>query len=101
MLRIANQLPSCKKWLILVTTLALGACSSLPPAPSSAASPEYNYIIGPGDNVNIQVWRNPELSMRVPVPPDGKMSSPLIDDLKAMGKDPTTLARDIEKEHSK
>jgi polysaccharide export outer membrane protein len=101
MLRIANRLPACTKWLMLVTTLALGACSSYPPAPSTAASPDYNYMIGPGDNVNIQVWRNPELSMSVPVRPDGKITGPLIEDLVAMGKTPTALARDMEKELSK
>ena len=62
-----------------------------------AASPDYLYKIGPGDSVNIVVWRNPELSMSVPVRPDGKITAPLIEDLPAMGKDPTTLARDIEK----
>ncbi len=76
-------------------------CASNPPAPSLAATSDYSYKIGPGDNLNIVVWRNPELSMSVPVRPDGKMSSPLIDDLNAMGKDPTTLARDIEKELGK
>ncbi|MFZ3221978.1 MAG: XrtA/PEP-CTERM system exopolysaccharide export protein [Rugosibacter sp.] len=67
------------------------------PAPATAANSEYNYHIGPGDTVNIVVWRNPELSMSVPVRPDGKLASPLIEDLPALGKDPTTLARDIEK----
>ena len=62
-----------------------------------AASPDYNYIIGPGDTVNIVVWRNPELSMIVPVRPDGKIAAPLVEDLPALGKDATTLARDIEK----
>lgn len=76
----------------------LGACaSSYPPAPISAASPDYNYIIGPGDVVNIVVWRNPELSMSVPVRPDGKLATPLVEDLSAIGKDPATLAREIEK----
>ena len=68
-----------------------------PPAPASAATPDYNYVIGPGDTVNIIVWRNPELSMSVPVRPDGKITSPLIEDLPALGKDSTTLARDMEK----
>jgi polysaccharide export outer membrane protein len=62
-----------------------------------AASPDYNYIIGPGDMVDIVVWRNPELTMIVPVRPDGKITAPLVEDLVAMGKDATTLARDIEK----
>jgi polysaccharide export outer membrane protein len=63
----------------------------------AAASPDYNWIIGPGDNVNIVVWRNPELSASVPVRPDWKIATPLVEDLPALGKDPTTLARDIEK----
>jgi len=75
----------------------LGCAGSYPPAPSSAASPDYNYVIGPGDVVNIVVWRNPELSMAVPVRPDGKINTPLVEDLPAMGKNPTDLARDIEK----
>lgn len=79
--------------------LAAGGCATnnYPPAPVKAADPDYNYVIGPGDNVLIQVWRNPEISMSVPVRPDGKITSPLIEDLPAMGKDSTTLARDIEK----
>lgn len=90
------------KWLAAAfSALVLVACSSYPPAPSAAASSEYNYKIGPGDNLNIVVWRNPELSMTVPVRPDGKLSAPLIDDLDAMGKDPSSLARDIEKELGK
>jgi len=88
-----------KKLMIAVVTVVLAACAtSYPPAPSEAASTDYNYKIGPGDNLNIVVWRNPELSMSVPVRPDGKISSPLIDDLNAMNKDPSSLARDIEKE---
>jgi polysaccharide export outer membrane protein len=59
------------------------------------------YKIGPLDSVSVQVWRNPELSMSVTVRPDGKISAPLIEDLPALGKDPTTLARDIEKALSK
>lgn len=79
--------------------VGLFGCAStpLPPAPAQAASPDYSYIIGPGDMINIVVWRNPELSMSVPVRPDGKLSSPLVEDLTAIGKSPTTLARDIEK----
>jgi polysaccharide export outer membrane protein len=101
MLRVLNRLISCKTWLVIATAFSLGACSSLPPAPSNAATADYSYKIGPGDNLNIVVWRNPELSMSVPVRPDGKISSPLIDDLPAMGKDPSALARDIEKELGK
>src|SRR5574343_399363 len=101
MIRTCNQLLSCTKWLLLAVTLSLGACASHPPAPMNAATSDYSYKIGPGDTLNIVVWRNPELSMTVPVRPDGKISAPLIDDLAAMGKDSTALARDIEKELTK
>jgi len=67
-----------------------------PPAPVSANVSDYTYIIGAGDSVNIVVWRNPELSMSVPVRPDGKIAAPLVDELPAQGKTPTQLARDIE-----
>lgn len=78
-----------------------GCATRYPPAPPLAASPDYHYIIGPGDQVNIIVWRNPELSMAVPVRPDGKITAPLIEDLPALGKDSTTLARDMERALSK
>jgi len=81
----------------------LAACSSTsyPPAPETVASPDYNYLIGPLDTVNIVVWRNPELSMSVPVRPDGRITVPLVEDLPALGKTSTELARDIEKRLSK
>lgn len=87
------------RWLAacFAAVLLAGCASSYPPAPTAAASSEYNYLIGPGDMVNIVVWRNPELSMVVPVRPDGKLSAPLVEDLPAIGRDPSTLARDIEK----
>ena len=78
--------------------LVLAGCQTpqYPPAPSAAATADYNYLIGPLDTVNVIVWRNAELSMSVPVRPDGKITTPLIDDLPALGKTPTALARDIE-----
>ena len=98
----AAALSSAKCFLAIVAAVALTSCASnYPAAPAAAASADYNYIIGPGDNVNIQVWRNPELSMSVPVRPDGKITGPLVEDLVAMGKNPTALARDMEKELSK
>jgi polysaccharide export outer membrane protein len=72
-----------------------------PAAPVSAAMPDYNYIVGPGDTLNIIVWRNPELSQTVPVRPDGQVSTPLVDGLVAQGKTSTQIARDVEKELSK
>ena len=67
-------------------------------APPPVAAPEANsYIIGPGDTLQVFVWRNPELSTSVPVRPDGKISTPLVEDMVAVGKTPTELARDVEK----
>lgn len=76
----------------------LGACASsdFPPAPPQATTQDYSYIIGAGDSLNIIVWRNPELSMSVPVRPDGKISTPLVDELQAQGKTSVQMARDIE-----
>lgn len=65
--------------------------------PSTSDPAAYNYLIGPGDSVNIFVWRNPEVSTSVTVRPDGKITTPLVEDLPASGKTPTQLARDIEK----
>lgn len=86
---------------VAALTLVLGAtgCATQnanPPAPALASSPDYNYIVGPGDSLNINVWRNPELSSSVPVRPDGKVSTPLVDELVAQGKTPTQIARDVE-----
>lgn len=99
---IRSSMKSTLQWLaIAASAVIFSGCASHPPAPAIAASADYSYKIGPGDNLNIVVWRNPELSMNVPVRPDGKISAPLIDDLNAMGKDSTSLARDIEKELAK
>lgn len=85
--------------LVLSATaaLALAGCAT-PVPPSSAALAPINpdYLIGPGDNVTITVWRNPEVSGSVPVRPDGKITTPLVEDLPAAGKTSTQLARDIE-----
>ncbi|HWJ95145.1 MAG TPA: XrtA/PEP-CTERM system exopolysaccharide export protein [Telluria sp.] len=76
--------------------LLLGGCTTVTPAPAQAAGPNPEYLIGPGDSINIIVWRNPEVSMSVPVRPDGKITTPLVEDLPAAGKTSTQLARDIE-----
>ncbi|HEX4884147.1 MAG TPA: XrtA/PEP-CTERM system exopolysaccharide export protein [Casimicrobiaceae bacterium] len=83
----------------VMLTVLLGACSTTkhPPAPQQARTSDYSYKIGPLDNVNVIVWRNPELSIAVPVRPDGKISTPLVDDIVAIGKTPTELEREIEK----
>lgn len=103
------------KWLvcfiIILPIFTLSGCSnfqkkwanlwkSYPPAENITVD-EHNYLIGPGDEIDIIVWRNPEVSMLVPVRPDGKITTPLVEDLKASGKNSTQLARDIEEALSK
>lgn len=85
-----------------VGALALGclvtACSfgqTLPPAPAIPMQETEAYRIGPGDLVHIFVWRNPELSVTVPVRPDGRISMPLVQDVAAGGETPATLAQQI------
>ena len=84
----------------VLAVLALGACSSTPkypPAPAQTSAYDWNYLVGPGDSVNVFVWRNPEVSGTFPVRPDGKMTMNLVEDMPASGKTPSQLARDIEK----
>lgn len=82
-----------------VALALLAGCTTAqyPPAPRDAATTDYSYRIGPLDTINIIVWRNAELSMSVPVRPDGKISTPLIDDMPAIGRTPTELEREMEK----
>jgi polysaccharide biosynthesis/export protein len=75
--------------------------SDSPPAAAAAAQAapaqvDPDYIIGPGDTIQVFVWRNPELSVTVPVRPDGKISTPLVEDMGAVGKTSSQLARDME-----
>jgi polysaccharide export outer membrane protein len=78
----------------LLLTMEPRAAESMAPA-TSAVAPDY--LIGPGDTLQVFVWRNPDLSVTVPVRPDGKISTPLVEDMLAVGKTPSALARDIEK----
>ena len=81
--------------LLLLPVLAAGPVAADEPATPSAVSPDYR--IGPGDTLKISVFQNDNLSATLPVRPDGKISSPLVEDMVAVGKPPTQLARDIEK----
>ncbi len=83
---------------ILAAALLLSACASrVSLVPPDEAPAQLDYQIGAGDNININVWRSPEVSVSVPVRPDGKITTPLVEDLQAAGKTSTQLARDIEK----
>ena len=95
---------SARRLWLLAAAVVLAACSGTPdypPAPTVAATPDYRYIIGAGDTLNVFVWRNPEVTQTVIVRPDGRIATPLIDELMAQGKSPGDLARDVEKELSK
>jgi polysaccharide biosynthesis/export protein len=87
---------------LLVGTVVLTACGSDRSEYEEANAvlpvntPGPDYLIGPGDNLQIFVWRNPELTATVPVRPDGRISVPLVEDMPAVGKTPTMLARDVE-----
>jgi polysaccharide export outer membrane protein len=93
---------SVKKLLaagFMTMVLCLGGCggTAYPPLARQASVTDAPYLIGSGDMLNVVVWRNPELSITLPVRPDGKITTPLVEDLQASGKTPTELARDIEK----
>ncbi len=90
---------------LLVSALMSACVFGASSAPASSPSPSQaqtkhaeaaDYIIGPGDTLEVFVWRNPELSVTVPVRPDGKISTPLVEDMVAVGKTPPQLARDME-----
>jgi polysaccharide export outer membrane protein len=81
----------------LLALLVLGGCAMGRSAiTDDQIPPSHDYLIGPGDSLNIIVWRNPEVSLVVQVRPDGKISTPLVEDIPASGKTSTQLARDIE-----
>lgn len=85
------------RWFALALVLMLAGCSaSYPPLPQSGRAVDSPYLVGPGDTLNVVVWRSPELSISVPVRPDGKITTPLVEDLQASGKTTTQIAREIE-----
>ena len=92
-------------WAIVAAVMfglaGCGGAPELPPAPPASSLPSAEYRIGPGNNLNIFVWRNPELTVTVPVRPDGRVSIPLVEDVVAIGKTPTSLAREYEKRLAK
>lgn len=84
-------------YLVLILTAVLSACSNVPvesgPPPAVQEFTENkNYLIGVGDDLSVQVWRNPELSVQIPVRPDGKISTPLVGDIVAAGLTTEQLA---------
>jgi len=84
---------------LLIGTLTVagsGAQERVDTVVAATASENGEYLIGPGDTLQVFVWGQPDLSITVPVRPDGRVSTPLIEDLEAVGKTPTQLAREME-----
>lgn len=83
---------------IVLIMIMINACSGTRPLLEDApvSDTTESYVIGPGDTVSIFVWGNPELSTSVPVRPDGKITTPLVEDVMASGKTPSQLAREME-----
>ena len=88
---------------VALASLGLTGCAGsgsgpqLPPASFVALQegPGEEYVIGPLDDLTVFVWRNPELGAKVQVRPDGRITTPLITDMPAVGKTPSMLAQDI------
>ena len=82
---------------LVALVLGVGGCGTVySPLAEPGRSVDTPYLVGPGDTLNVVVWRSPELSMLVPVRPDGKITTPLVEDLQASGKTATQIAREIE-----
>lgn len=96
--RPPNRVPSVRPLLIVLSLLAIGFSLLLGPSGAAAAQNDEPplYLIGPGDSLQINVWRQAELSTSVTVRPDGRISIPLIEDLVAAGKTTRDLADEIE-----
>jgi polysaccharide export outer membrane protein len=78
---------------VLVPLGALAQPRTLPPQPPAADAAEY--LIGTGDTLQIFVWKNPDLSTETPVRPDGRITTPLVQDIQAQGRRPTELAASL------
>jgi len=92
--------------IMAILTLLSGCSSSQLPTATLRTSlttdvNDYQYLIGPGDNLTIFVWRNPEISGNFTVRPDGKVTTSLVEDIEVAGRTPTMLARQIEEQLSK
>lgn len=91
LITVAATIVAPRTW---AQTPAVPATGEQPAPVASSVGDEY--VIGPGDTIQVFAWRNPELTVTVPVRPDGKISTPLVEDMVAVGKTPSQLARDIE-----
>lgn len=86
--------------VIMLLTILTSACTTYPPLTDrDVPSSDYTYLIGPGDELNVFIWGNPDISTLVPVRPDGKITVPLVEDVVATGKTSFNLARELEKKY--
>lgn len=90
---------NAKYWVIIFTALMLAGCDTTRLVPSDIENTEnmgsVEYKIGVGDTLDVKVWKNGELSVSVPVRPDGNISVPLVGDIKAEGASAEALAAGI------
>jgi len=101
-MRLESKARELTALALLTTVVFLASCSSSRPSyesdklPAESTGESSEYAIGPGDSLQIFVWDHADLSTTVQVRPDGKISTPLVEDLQAASRTPTQLARDIE-----
>lgn len=94
-----GKLASIKSIAVVLSLVFASGCATIEPQSDQVENfkpEEYQYIIGPGDMLDIFVWGYPDLSVKIPVRPDGKITTRLVEDMSASGKTPTQLARELE-----
>jgi len=99
LLTLASRIPIIRAGLVAAAAAIAVSCSGggLKPAPSVVASTERpRYQVGPGDVLDVFVWRSEELSRQITVRPDGRFSFPLVGDIEATGRTPSELGLEIE-----
>lgn len=95
------KLVGCLSLLMPMTAYAQADVAAPAATASAAAAADNDYLIAPGDSLQIFVWKNPDLSTEVPVRPDGKITTPLVQDIQAQGKTSTELAASLHEALSK
>ena len=104
MFRIESNMATSRQALAMVLAMFLAGCGSsgdvktVESAESKRPATSQLYLIGPGDRLNVFVWGNADLSTEVSVRPDGRISTPLVEDVMASGRTPVQLAREMEKQ---
>ena len=88
-------------WVLIPVFALLGGCASAPPVNQASSATSSEYRIGPGDTLQIYVRNNPNLSVTIPVRPDGRISIPMVQNMVAAGKTPSELADNLEESLSK